>query len=74
MSWRSPRRQYRGRRRSQRIAYAESGYDDGIELETETGPGHSGGPTFDTEDRLIGVLASFDLVLPRPKTAEASPP
>lgn len=48
-------------RRTERISYAEYGFDDAIELAMEIEPGHSGGPVFDTEGRLIGVLASFGL-------------
>ncbi|MDT8344688.1 MAG: serine protease [Thermohalobaculum sp.] len=48
-------------RLDQRITYAEYGYNDAIELEMEIEPGHSGGPLFDTEGRLIGMLASFGL-------------
>lgn len=48
-------------RRTDRIAYAEYGFDDAIELAMEIEPGHSGGPVFDAEGRLIGVLASFGL-------------
>ncbi len=48
-------------RRTERITYAEYGYDDAIELEMVVEPGHSGGPVFDTDGHLIGVLASFGL-------------
>lgn len=51
----------RAPRLDQRIAYAEYGYDDAIELDMEIEPGHSGGPLFDTEGRLVGMLASFGL-------------
>ena len=48
-------------RRGLRIEYGEYGYDDAIELRMEVEPGHSGGPVFDTEGRLIGMVASFGL-------------
>ena len=48
-------------RRGRRIDYGEYGYDDAIELRMEVEPGHSGGPVFDTEGRLIGIVASFGL-------------
>jgi S1-C subfamily serine protease len=48
-------------RRSLRIEYGEYGYDDAVELRMEVEPGHSGGPVFDTADRLIGMVASFGL-------------
>jgi len=47
--------------RSLRIEYGEYGYDNAIELRMEVEPGHSGGPVFDTEGRLIGMVASFGL-------------
>ena len=48
-------------RRSLRIEYGEYGYDDAIELRMEVEPGHSGGPVFDRQGRLIGMVASFGL-------------
>lgn len=48
-------------RRALRIEYGEYGYDDAIELRMEVEPGHSGGPVFDIEGRLIGMVASFGL-------------
>lgn len=48
-------------RRSERISYAEYGFDDAIKLAMEIEPGHSGGPVFDARGRLVGVLASFGL-------------
>ena len=47
--------------RGLRIEYGEYGYDNAIELRMEVEPGHSGGPVFDTEGRLIGMVASFGL-------------
>jgi S1-C subfamily serine protease len=44
-----------------RITYAEYGFDNAIEIDMEIEPGHSGGPVFDAEGRLIGLLASFAL-------------
>ena len=48
-------------RRDERIAYAEYGYNDAIELQMEVEPGHSGGPVFDTNGHLVGIVASFGL-------------
>lgn len=48
-------------RRAERIVYGEFGYDDAVELRMEVEPGHSGGPVFDAEGRLIGMVASFGL-------------
>ena len=48
-------------RRGLRIEYGEYGYDDAIELRMEVEPGHSGGPVFDAQGRLIGMVASFGL-------------
>ena len=48
-------------RRKQRIQYGEFGYDDAIELTLDAEPGVSGGPLFDSEGALIGIVASFSL-------------
>ncbi|MDP6574440.1 MAG: serine protease [Rhodospirillales bacterium] len=48
-------------RRGLRIEYGEYGYDNAIELRMEVEPGHSGGPVFDVQGRLIGMVASFGL-------------
>lgn len=48
-------------RREQRIQYGEFGYDDAIELTLDAEPGVSGGPLFDSDGALIGIVASFSL-------------
>jgi S1-C subfamily serine protease len=48
-------------RRVERIQYGEFGYDDAIELTLDAEPGVSGGPLFDDQGALIGVVASFSL-------------
>lgn len=48
-------------RRGLRIEYGEYGYDNAIELRMEVEPGHSGGPVFDAQGRLVGMVASFGL-------------
>lgn len=44
-----------------RLGYGEYGYADAIVLELDATPGFSGGPVFDRQGRLIGMLASFGL-------------
>ena len=44
-----------------RLGYGEYSYADAIELELDATPGFSGGPVFDRQGRLIGMLASFGL-------------
>lgn len=48
-------------RLAERIEYDEYGYDDAVVLEMEIEPGHSGGPVFDADGRLVGIIASFGL-------------
>jgi S1-C subfamily serine protease len=48
-------------RMKQRVVYGEFGFDNGIELQADVQPGHSGGPVFDGKGRLIGILAGFGL-------------
>ncbi len=48
-------------RRKQRIQYGDFGYDDAIELVLGAEPGSSGGPLFNREGELIGIVASFSL-------------
>lgn len=48
-------------RSEQRVGYDIYGYDDAIALEMDIRSGHSGGPLFDTEGRLVGMIASFGL-------------
>ena len=44
-----------------RLGYGEYGYADAIVLELDATPGFSGGPVFDRQGRLLGILASFGL-------------
>lgn len=44
-----------------RLGYGAYGYADAIVLELDATPGFSGGPVFDSQGRLIGMLASFGL-------------
>jgi S1-C subfamily serine protease len=44
-----------------RLGYGAYGYADAIVLELDAAPGFSGGPVFDRQGRLIGMLASFGL-------------
>ena len=48
-------------RRKERIEYDGFGYDDAIELVLDAEPGNSGGPLFNHEAELIGIVASFSL-------------
>ncbi len=48
-------------RRAQRIQYGAYGYDDAVELKLGAEPGLSGGPLFNGEGELIGIVASFSL-------------
>ncbi len=48
-------------RMKQRVVYGEFGFDNGIELQANVQPGHSGGPVFDGKGRLVGILAGFGL-------------
>lgn len=50
-------------RSARRISYGEFGYDNAIVLAMDAVPGFSGGPVFDMNGRLIGIVASFDLNL-----------
>ncbi len=51
----------RNPRRAQRIQYGEFGYDDAIELVLDAEPGASGGPLFNQQGELVGIVASFSL-------------
>jgi S1-C subfamily serine protease len=48
-------------RRAQRIQYGLFGYDDAIELVLDAEPGASGGPLFNQQGELVGIVASFSL-------------
>lgn len=45
----------------ERIEYDGYGYDDAVVLDMEIEPGHSGGPVFDADGNLVGIVASFGL-------------
>jgi S1-C subfamily serine protease len=59
---------------ARRIAYENGryGFDDGIKLHMEIEPGHSGGPVFDWQGRVIGLVGGF--VLPDSKKKPAISP
>lgn len=44
-----------------RIGYGEFGHDNPIRLQIDAGPGFSGGPVFDEQGRLQGMVIGFDL-------------
>ncbi len=46
-------------KRKGRVKYGAFGFDSGIELKIEVETGHSGGPAFDADGRLIGMVASY---------------
>lgn len=48
-------------RRAERIDYDAYGFNDAVELDMVVEPGHSGGPLFDAEGRLVGIIAGFGL-------------
>jgi S1-C subfamily serine protease len=45
-------------RRAVRVSYNDFGYDNAIALAMDVDAGHSGGPIFDPEGRVIGMVAS----------------
>ena len=49
-----------------RIDYGGFGFDDGLELRMPVEPGQSGAPVFDTNGRLVGIIAGFGLGDTRP--------
>jgi S1-C subfamily serine protease len=48
-------------RRPNRLEYNGYGFDDAIKLKIDVEPGNSGGPVFDKEGRVVGIVASFVL-------------
>ncbi|MFO0998195.1 MAG: serine protease [Alphaproteobacteria bacterium] len=48
-------------RRASRLEYNGYGFDDAIKLKIDVEPGNSGGPVFDRDGRVIGIVASFVL-------------
>jgi S1-C subfamily serine protease len=45
----------------QRLDYNEWGFDHPIEMKMEVESGHSGGPVFDREGRVVGMIAGYEL-------------
>lgn len=48
-------------RLERRIGYGDFGFSGPMELAMRVEPGHSGGPVFDTEGSLLGMIIAFDL-------------
>lgn len=48
-------------RLERRIDYGGFGFTGPMELAMDVQPGHSGGPVFDTEGSLVGMIIAFDL-------------
>lgn len=46
---------------NKRVRYGEFGFERAIELRMDIEPGYSGGPVFDGEGLLVGMIAGFDL-------------
>lgn len=48
-------------RRAERLDYNGFGFDDAVKLRIEVDPGNSGGPVYDRQGHLIGIIAAFVL-------------
>lgn len=48
-------------RRERRIGYGDFAFRGPMELAMRVAPGHSGGPVFDAEGSLVGMIIAFDL-------------
>lgn len=48
-------------KRAERLEYNGFGFDDAVKLRIEVDPGNSGGPVYDKQGRLIGIVAAFVL-------------
>lgn len=46
---------------AERLDYNGFGFDDAVKLRIEVDPGNSGGPVYDRQGRLIGIIAAFVL-------------
>ena len=46
---------------NERLDYNDWGFDHGIEMSMEVESGHSGGPVFDREGRVVGMVAGYEL-------------
>ena len=46
---------------AERLDYNGFGFDDAVKLRIEVDPGNSGGPVYDSQGRLIGIIAAFVL-------------
>jgi len=58
----------------ERIVYDPYGFDNGIELNMNVEPGHSGGPVFNKDGELIGMIAGFELGNPSQPATAFEPP
>lgn len=45
----------------QRLDYNEWGFDHAVEMKMEVESGHSGGPVFDRQGRVVGMIAGYEL-------------
>ncbi|MGE5147168.1 MAG: S1C family serine protease [Candidatus Eiseniibacteriota bacterium] len=45
----------------QRLDYNEWGFDHAIEMSMEVESGHSGGPVFDRDGKVVGMIAGYEL-------------
>ena len=45
----------------ERLDYGAWGFDNGIEISMEVETGHSGGPVFNANGELIGIVAGYEL-------------
>lgn len=45
-----------------RVGYGEYGFQGPMQLALQVEPGHSGGPVFDMEGALVGMIFAFDLM------------
>lgn len=48
-------------RHAERLDYNGFGFNDAVKLRIEVDPGNSGGPVYDRQGRLIGIIAAFVL-------------
>ena len=48
-------------RHAERLEYNGFGFDDAVKLRIEVDPGNSGGPVYDRQGHLVGIIAAFVL-------------